>query len=152
MTKKREEGFAPQTIVSMRNVLRAALNQALRWGWVARNVATLADAPSIERPPVRVLSAEEARRLLDAARGERFEAVYSVGLALGLRRGELLGLRWENVDLEGARLGVFRSLQRIGGRLQLTETKTPKSRAPSHFLGMPSEPFVRTAHASSKNG
>jgi integrase len=95
---------------------------------VARNVATLADAPRIERPAVRVLSAAEGNRLPDAAQGERFEAVYSVGLALGLRRGELLGLRWEDADLDAGRLRVARSLQRIGGKLQLTETQTPKSR------------------------
>jgi integrase len=120
--------FHISAVVSIRNVIRAAMNQALRWGLVARNVATLADAPRIERPAVRVLSAAEGNRLLDAAQGERFEAVDSVGLALGLRRGELLGLRWEDADLDAGRLRVARSLQRIGGKLQLTETKTPKSR------------------------
>jgi integrase len=128
LIEKRQQGLAAQTVVSIRNVIRAALNQALRWGEVARNVATLVDAPRIERPAVRVLSAEEANRLLESAKGERFEAVYSVGLALGLRRGELLGLTWRDVDFDGAQLRVVRSLQRIGGRLQLTETKTPKSR------------------------
>jgi integrase len=65
---------------------------------------------------------------LEAAKGDRHEALYSVGIALGLRRGELLGLAWKDVDLDSARVGVFHSLQRIGGKLQLTETKTPKSR------------------------
>jgi len=128
LTQKRQDGLAAQTVVSIRNVLRTALNQALRWGLISRNVATLVDVPRIERPAVRVLSAEEANHLLDAARGERFEAVYSVGLALGLRRGELLGLTWRDVDVDGAQLRIIRSLQRIGGKLQLTETKTPKSR------------------------
>jgi integrase len=74
------------------------------------------------------VSADEANRLLQAARGDRFEGVYTVGLALGLRRGEVLGLTWPDVDLDGANLRVLRSLQRIGGKLQFTETKTPKSR------------------------
>jgi integrase len=60
MTQKRKEEFAAQTIVSMRNVLRAALNQALRWGIVGRNVATLVDAPRIERPPLRILTEDES--------------------------------------------------------------------------------------------
>lgn len=51
-----------------------------------------------------------------------------LGLALGLRRGELLGLRWADIGLDGARLGIVASLQRVGGKLELTETKTPKSR------------------------
>jgi len=128
LTQKREQGLAAQTVVSIRNVLRAALNQALRWGLVARNVATLVDAPRIERPPVRVLSADEARQLLDAAKGERFEAVYTVGLALGFRRGELLGLHWNCVDLDGAKATIVCALQRIRGKLELTETKTVKGR------------------------
>ena len=125
---KLREGFSSQTVVCICKLLRSALSQAVRWGLVPRNVATLADAPRIQRPPLRVLSPDEARRLLEAAKGDRHEALYSVGLALGLRRGELLGLAWNDVDLDRARLGVFRSLQRISGKLQLTETKTPKSR------------------------
>jgi integrase len=128
LTHKRREGFAAQTVVSIRNLLRAALNQALRWGIVGRNVATLVDVPRIERPPVSTLSADEARRFLEAAKGDRFEAVYTVGLALGLRRGELLGLQWDCVDLDNSRITIVRSLQRIAGKLQLTDTKTPKSR------------------------
>ena len=128
MTHKRKEEFAAQTIVSMRNVLRAALNQALRWGIVGRNVATLVDAPRIERPSLRILTEDETRRLLETARGKRFEGVYTLGLALGLRRGELLGLKWEDVDLDHAQIRIVRSLQRIGKELLLTETKTAKSR------------------------
>jgi integrase len=125
---KLREGFSSQTVVCICKLLRSALSQAVRWGLVPRNVATLADAPRIQRSTLRVLSLDEARRLLEAAKGDRHEALYSVGLALGLRCGELLGLAWSDVDLDSARIGIFRSLQRIGGRLQLTETKTPKSR------------------------
>jgi integrase len=120
--------LSAQTVVHLRNLLRNALNQAVKWGLVGRNVATLVDVPRIERPAVRVLSAEESNRLLDAAKGDRFEAVYSVGLALGLRRGELLGLGWESVDLDRAEVRVIRSLQRVGGKLELCDTKTPKGR------------------------
>jgi site-specific recombinase XerC len=83
LAQKRLHKLSPQTVVSIRNVSRAALNQALRWGLISRNTATLVDAPRIERPALRVLSAEEANRLLEAAKGERFEAVDIVGLARG---------------------------------------------------------------------
>ena len=99
--------FVSNRRVYSRNLLRNALGQAVRWGLVTRNVATLVDAPRIQRSPVRVLSPNEARRLLEAAKGDRHEALYSVGLALGLRRGELLGLAWNDVDLDNARIGVL---------------------------------------------
>ncbi len=137
ITTKRQEGLSAQTVVSIRNVLRNALNQALRWGTIARNVATLVDAPRIERPAVRVLSVDEARKFIEAAQSERFEALYCVALALGLRKGEICGLSWKNIDLDAARLTVVNSLQRIRNadagpgirktRLEIVETKTQRS-------------------------
>jgi integrase len=76
------------------------------------------------------LSAEEARRLLDAARGDRLEALYVLAVHTGMRRGELLGLKWEDVDLDGATVRVLRTLTRKGkgGSYGLGEPKTKKSR------------------------
>jgi len=84
-----------------------------------------------------VLSIEEAHRFISAAQGERFEALYCVALALGMRKGEICALAWKQVDLEGARLSVVNSLQRIRDRnaapdtrktrLEIVETKTQKS-------------------------
>ncbi len=134
--RKLAEGLSASTVVSIRNVLRNSLNRALRWGLIGRNVATLVDAPRIERPPVRVLSVDEARKLIEAAKGERLEALYTVALALGLRKGEICALSWDNLDLDGARLSVVNSLQRIRDRhttegpktrLEIVETKTQKS-------------------------
>src|SRR5438093_9586059 len=64
---------------------------------VSRNVARLVDRPRIERKPINPLTPDEARRFLTAIRGHRLEALYSVALALGLRQGEALGLRWDDV-------------------------------------------------------
>jgi integrase len=125
---KRREGYSAQTVTHCRNVLRAALNHAMRWGLVNRNVAALVDVPRIERPAVHAVTSEQARILLDASQGSPFEAVYAVALASGARRGELLALTWADVDLDPGRLSITRSLQRIGGKLQLTEVKTAKSR------------------------
>jgi len=111
--KVRGHGLSPQTIVNVRTVLRSALAQALKWGLVARNVAALVDAPTIPRRQVTPLDPENARSLLDAARGTRFEAIYVVALNLGLRRGEVLGLRWSDVDLDKRELRVNQSIQRI---------------------------------------
>ncbi|MDP9250262.1 MAG: site-specific integrase, partial [Chloroflexota bacterium] len=81
-------------------VLRRALNQALRDGTVARNVASLVEAPRVHRDEVRPFDPDEARAFLAAVRGDRLEALYTVAIALGLRQGEALGLRWADVDME----------------------------------------------------
>jgi integrase len=125
---KRREGYSAQTVTHCRNVLRAALNHAMRWGLVPRNVATLVDVPRIERPAIKAMSADDARAILRASQGTPFEAIYALALSTGARRGELLALRWLDLDLEAGRLSIIRSLQRLEGRLQLTEVKTSKSR------------------------
>src|SRR5207302_1933177 len=79
-------------------VLRRALEQALRWDLVARNVAAVVVPPRVVRHEVAALSLEDAARLLAAARGARLEALYVLALACGLRQGEALGLHWRDVD------------------------------------------------------
>ena len=74
------------------------------------------------------MSPEEARRLLEAARDDRLEALYVLAIATGLRQGELLALNWEDVDLERGVLRVRRTLTRTGGKVSLGEPKTKKSR------------------------
>jgi integrase len=128
LNAKSEEGLAPQTVVHVRNVLRLALNHALKWNLVSRNVALHLDPPRIVRHEIKVLWPDDARRLLEAVKGARLEALYSVALALGLRRGEALGLKWVDLDLDAGRLTVLRSLQRVAGKLQLVETKTNSGR------------------------
>ena len=125
---KHRQGFSAQTVTHCRGVLRAALNHALKWGLVMRNVAALVDVPRIERPAVHALSADQARTILQATVGTKYEALYALALSTGSRRGELLGLRWPDVDLEAGRLSITQSLQRIEGRLQLSEVKTARSR------------------------
>lgn len=121
-------GLSARTVQYLHAILRRALGQAEKWGLVARNVARLATPPRVERRVPRPLTVEEARRLLDAVRGDRLEALYTVALSLGLRQGEALGLRWQDVDLEQGLLTVRYQLQRIDGKLVLTEPKTVRSR------------------------
>jgi integrase len=77
---------------------------------------------------MRTLSAEEARCLLDVARGDKHEALYVLAVTTGMRQGELLALKWRDVDLENATINVQRTLTKGGGRLLLGEPKTKKSR------------------------
>jgi integrase len=128
LNQKGAAGLSPRTVQYIRAVLRRALGQALKWGLVVRNVATLVDPPRVERHEVEPLTTEQAMALLAAARGNRLEALYSVALAIGLRQGEALGLRWVDIDLDAGTLRVRKQLQRIDGTLQLTEPKTDRSR------------------------
>lgn len=129
LNRKLAAGLSARSVAYLRVVLRAALNQARKWNLVARNVAELVEPPKCERFRIEPLSPEQARALLEAAKGTRLEALYAVALACGLRMGEVLGLRWQDVDLEQDRVAVSQALQRQKGRgLVLTETKTDRSR------------------------
>lgn len=129
LAHKSASGRSAQTVRHVRAILRIALNQAIKWGLVPRNAAALAVAPRLQRKSFRTLSPEEARQLLDTAKGHRLEAVYSVALSLGLRMGEILGLRWRDVGLENATLTVNQAIYRIAGKgLVEAEPKTDRSR------------------------
>lgn len=128
MNRKLRDGLSPKTVRYIRGTLRTALNQAVRWGLITRNAAALVDGPRVPTHEIQPFSPQEARRFLSAAKGHRLEALYSVALTLGLRQGEALGLRWQDVDLEMGYLRVTRQLQRFGGVFQLVEPKTVRSR------------------------
>ena len=124
-----EEGLAPATVLQMHRILSRALKVGLRRGRVARNVASLVDAPTVRRTEIVPLTATEARQVLAAASTDRNAARWSVALALGLRQGEALGLWWDDLDLNNATLTVRRALQRKpGGGLVLVEPKSAAGR------------------------
>src|SRR5690606_31752583 len=108
LNELREAGYSPRTVQYTHAVLRRALGQAERWGLVSRNVARLVDVPRPRTDPAKVhaLTIEQARQLLAAAKGDRLYGLYVVVLMLGLRRGEALGLRWSDVDLDAGTLRV----------------------------------------------
>ena len=111
-----------------RDVLRTALNQALRWELVSRNVAVLTDPPRHRTREITPLTPRQAGTLLAAVAGHRLEALITVALGLGLRQGEALGLRWEeDVDLEAGTLSVQQTLVRAGREPRFEEPKTDRS-------------------------
>ncbi len=86
------KAVSPQMATRCRRILRAALTLAVKWGYITRNVAALTDAPKTPRREMHALTATEAHALLTTAAGDRLEALYTVALALGLRKGEALVL------------------------------------------------------------
>ena len=121
-------GLSARTVQYIRTVLRVALGQALKWNLVARNVAALVDSPRVEKFELQPINQEEAKALLKAIQGDRFEALFTVALSLGLRRGEALGLKWSDIDFQARTLRISQALQRIDGKLRLSEPKTKSSR------------------------
>ena len=135
LNAKKDEGLSPRRVQLIREVLRNALNEAVRAEQLARNVAALAEAPKTERGKVSPFTPEEAKAFLKAAKGHRLEALFTVALAVGLRHGEALGLRWEDVDLKARTLRVSHALQRVPGKgLQLVE---PKSKTSQRVIPLP---------------
>lgn len=123
-----------------RRLARSVLRRALRWaeaeGLVPRNAAAVAHGVKVGGTEGRTLTVDQARTLLASLEGHRLEAAFTVALALGLRRGELLGLIWDDLALDAtpARLTVHRSLKRLPGRgLALDATKTRQSRRTVHL-------------------
>jgi integrase len=128
LNSKLASGLSPRTVSHLRAVLRRALNQALRWGLVQRNVAVLVQPPRVPHTEITPLSVEQAKQLLMHIRGDRLEALYVLAMACGLRQGELLGLRWADVDLDRRSLTVRTALQWRGGAPVLVEPKSERAR------------------------
>lgn len=124
--EKLEAGLSPTSVAHLHAVLHRALVQATRWGLTARNVAALVSPPRVKRLEMRTLSPEQVNTLLEAARGDRLEALYVLAVTTGMRQGELLALRWRDVNLDAGTLQVTATLQQHS--LALTEPKTVASR------------------------
>jgi integrase len=114
-------------VQSIHAVLRNALEMAVREEIVPRNVAKLVKVTTPKYKVNRGLSVAQARAVLDAAYEDRLYALYVLALCLGLRRGELLGVRWADVDLDAGTLEVVHALQRVGGELRFVRPKTDDS-------------------------
>lgn len=123
-----ERGLSPRTCRTVHNVIRRALADAVRDGTLARNVAEAASLPRTTQPDIRVWTADELRRFLDAAADDPLFPAFHVAAFTGIRRGELCGLRWDAVDLDAAVLHIRRTLTVVGPNLVWGEPKTARGR------------------------
>lgn len=121
-------GLSPRTVAMVHGALRTCLYKAMRLGKVAHNVAAHADLPRKEHRECLFFSADEAKRFREAIRGTRWEALFVLLLHTGVRPGEALALRWD--DVENGALWVRRGLSRIPGKAPIvSSTKTCKTRS-----------------------
>ncbi|MCZ4507290.1 tyrosine-type recombinase/integrase [Streptomyces sp. ActVer] len=132
-----EKRLSPLTVTYVHSVLKSALEHAIREDElprnVARNVKTATPRPRRFQP----LTAAEARQLLQAANNDRLHALYELALRTGLRKGELLGLHWEDLDLDGGTATIHRSLQRT--RTQGLTVLHTKTLASERRIALPTE-------------
>lgn len=123
-------GLSPASIRRHHAVLSASLHQALRWGLVDRSPAQSATPPSVPHEEVSAPTPEDVRRLIELARkrDSQLASLLFVAAATGCRRGELCGLRFSDVDLDGRSLIIRRSISDVVGSLEVRRTKTGRVR------------------------
>ena len=123
--RKLEAGLSPSSIGDIHMIIHMALKQAVRWRLITRNVSDDVTPPRETQPNRRqALTPEQAQELLEAAKGHRLEAMITLALATGMRRGELLALRWQDIEYQHKCLYVRRSASRLPGGYRVTEPKT----------------------------
>lgn len=123
------EGLSPASVRRIHAVLHRALEQAVRWDWVAVNAAARADAPKQRRSEVAPPSPEDLKRVLAVIEDPALEVFVRLAILTGARRGELCGLRWSDVDFDASTLFIQRAIaEGEDGRLVVKGTKTHASR------------------------
>ena len=145
---KKTEGLSPKTVRNIFGTLHRALYDAVRFGLLPFNPATQVQLPKYQRPPITPWSGEQAGAFIQYAenRQDPLAPVWRLLLVTGLRRGELVGLRWSDIDLVEAKISVAQTRVMAGN---LAVTTTPKSRAGTRTLAI--DPGTVTALAKLKN-
>jgi integrase len=133
---KLRDGQSVRNVQILRQILSAALTRALHEELVARNVARLVELPTWEPAEVIPWSSAEALAFLEAARPDPLYPAFVLLMLYGMRRGEVLGLRWQDVDFHGDELRIRQQLQRIQGELHLGPVKTRAGRRDLPLLGL----------------
>jgi integrase len=125
--KNGKGGLSAQTVLHHHRVLKRALSQAVKWRLVVSNPADGVDAPRPEQREMNALDGKGIEDLLRALEGDRLYFPTQLAFTTGLRRSEILGLKWTDIDLSKADLSVRRSLEQTRGGLRFKEPKTKKS-------------------------
>ena len=130
-----KDGLADRTRLHTHRVAHRMLRHAAQWGVVHQNVAALVDAPAVRVTEIEILTAQEVQAVLQTLRGRSLYPIVVLALATGLRRGELLALRWRDIDLDGATLRVEQALEQTkrGGLV----FKSPKTKYGRRTVTLP---------------
>jgi integrase len=121
-------GLAPRTVGHVHRLMHRALGHAVKWGLLAINPAASADPPPVASAELEILTEDQVREALRRLRGRAIYPLVAVALATGMRRGELLALRWKDIDLDSAKLRVEQSLEQTKASLRFKSPKTKHGR------------------------
>jgi integrase len=121
-------GLSPRSVLLCHKVLKQALAQAVAWELIGRNPADTVTAPRVERSEMAVLDTDATARLIEAARGTSLFAPILLGALCGLRRGEIVALKWSSVDLAAGSLSVVASVEQTRTGTRLKAPKNGKGR------------------------
>jgi integrase len=121
-------GLSAKSVKNIHGALHPALKDAVRWGYVARNVADAADPPKVITPEMQVWSPTQLRIFLTYVRDDRLYAAWMLFATTGMRRGEVAGLRWVDVDLAAGRVTPRKPRVEVNYRVHVSEPKTAKGK------------------------
>ena len=126
-------GLSPKTVRNVHGMLHRAFKDAVRWRRLAVNPADAADQPRKQTPEMRVWNAEQLRTFTEATTDDRLGAVWRLFAFTGMRRGEVVGLRWSDIDLDANRLTIRQTISMAGDR---PEVGTPKTSAGARTISL----------------
>lgn len=125
---KIDSGLSKKTVLHIHSVIRRALNEAIKWGLINKNPCSAVTPPRPEKSVPEVWSVEQAQEFLQAVREHRWYAIYLIALTTGARRGEILGLEWENIDFTRKTVSIQKTVSEIRGKPVIGKPKTQRSR------------------------
>lgn len=130
---KQERPLSKRSIHNLHGIVHQALDLAVKWELIGKNIADFVKPPRPDYKEMKVWTKQQVRQFLHESKDDRFFEVYDVALATGMRKGEILGLRWSDIDFDNNRLYVRRTLQwfkdrNVPGRAIFVDCKTPQSR------------------------
>ncbi|EGD51740.1 integrase family protein [Thermoanaerobacter ethanolicus JW 200] len=128
LTNMMNKNLSARTIRYTHTILKNALNQAVKWQIISNNPCNNVDLPKQTKQEMKVLTPEQAKKFLEACVYNRWGILFEVLLTSGMRPGEALGLKWEDIDFKNNRIYVKRNLTRTNDGWKLEEPKTPRSR------------------------
>jgi integrase len=127
-------GLAPRTVGHVHRLLHRAMGHAVKWSLIASNPVAEAEPPRVERKEIEILSPDEVKATVQKLRGHSLYTIVVLDLATGLRRGELVALRWRGIDLDRGKLRVEESVEQTNKGLRF---KPPKTKAGRREVSIP---------------
>lgn len=128
LNKKKVDGLSSEYIKKMYNILHGSFEKAVVWGLIQKNIVSAAEPPRSESKDINTWNIEQASSFLEHTKGEFFHIAYVIAIYTGMRKGEILGLRWKDIDMEASRLSIRQTIYRTRVGLIFQEPKTKSSK------------------------